>query len=175
MEVHDNNLDSEALLDGSNGEEGGQGSLMMVEGADGLPHPVADGPMEPPQALPFDAEHVKCLQGYGGKCRYYMQTITHFEAGNPVGTFGDSYVPTQRHHACLVQPGVFRELSADGPVYECNMHDPGERKELDALVRRREDYKAWSEERREEEERQRNFEKTRRANKEKRRARNGSR
>lgn len=99
--------------------------LGELDGGDPAPMPppgavVANGC----SALPFTAEHVPCLRD----CRYYFRTATHF----------DAYNPASRHvhltHACTRVPGVYLEMSADAPDYECNMWDPwqdGERRPIE--------------------------------------------
>lgn len=104
---------------------------------DGGPSPhTAVAP--PATAKPFTAENVPCLRN----CRFYFRAITHFDHGNPEGTFPPGYEPQQRHHACSALRGVFLELSGDSPVYECSHWDPIDSRELAERTLRRESYYA---------------------------------
>ena len=118
--------------DGSNGSSSsGWGS----PAADGGPMPIAMP--EPEPALPFSADSVPCLRG---PCRYYFAAQSHFDHGNPAGTFAPGKEPRARHHACKAIPGVWLELSSDSPVYACNSWDPLDRGLVLARDLRREDY-----------------------------------
>jgi hypothetical protein len=92
----------------------------------------------PATARPFSAQHVPCLRD----CRFYFSATSHFDHGNPSGSFAEGYEPTQRHHMCMRAPGVYLELSADSPVYTCNQWDPIDPKDVVARTRRRERYLA---------------------------------
>lgn len=76
-----------------------------------------------------------------GPCRHYWRLTTMFDAGNPAETWEALGVsePRQRHHVCLVNPGMETNLG-DDLVYECNRWDPLEEHELIQLERRRESY-----------------------------------
>ena len=111
-----------------------QGSSWGPPGPDGGP---AITPMPPPvDARPFTPVHSPCLRA----CRHYFNARSHFDHGNPAGTFDQGKEPTQRHHLCMRIPGVYLELSGDSPVYECNRWDPENPSELVQLRARRDAY-----------------------------------
>lgn len=90
--------------------DGDSGIVAMPGGAG--PHL----PLVPPaEARAFTPKNVPCLRN----CIHYMSVLTPFDHGNPAGTFAEGKEPLQRQHLCTAVPGVFLELSADSPVYEC--------------------------------------------------------
>jgi hypothetical protein len=116
--------------------EGGEPSPWGPVGEDGAPNPGAVN-AAPAPAREFTPAEVPCIRG---PCRHYFQAISHFDHGNPAGTFEPGYEPVQRHHMCKAIPGVPLELSADSPVYECNHWDPVDATERKQLEVRREHY-----------------------------------
>lgn len=64
-----------------------------------------------------------------------MEAVSHFDHGNAPGSLGVE--PLMRHVYCSAMPGVFLELSADSPVYECSRWDPEDPSEAYAREQRR--------------------------------------
>jgi len=105
--------------------------LGEFDGGEPAPMPQPGSVVEPAcTALEFTPEHVPCLRD----CRYYFRTASHF----------DAYNPDTRHvqvtHVCTRVPGVYLEMSADTPDYECNAWDPWEPGERNPVEGRR---RAW--------------------------------
>jgi len=133
MKVHDTDHESECPRIGSI-EPGAPSSWGPVH--DGKPNPGAVN-FEPTPARPFTPQHVACLRG---PCRHYFSAVSHFDVGNPADTFEAGKEPTQRHHMCTAAPGVYMELTADSPVYECNRWSPMSRHELAQELLMREEF-----------------------------------
>ncbi len=132
MKAHTDEKTNEGTLSGE--LEGGGSAGWGATAKDGGPTPTAISP--PALAREFEAEHVPCLRN----CRHYFRAVSHFDHGNPIGTFEHGKEPTQRHHACSAIPGVYLELSGDSPVYECSNWDPTPGAELKERELRREAY-----------------------------------
>jgi hypothetical protein len=115
MKAHD---DENAI--GRMGEQLNQGdaSSWGPIGPDGGPRPDLIHSVRRPSAREWDARHVPCLRS----CRHYMEAISHMDHGNAPGSLEAE--PLMRHVYCSALPGVFLELSADSPVYECSRWDP---------------------------------------------------
>ena len=114
--------------------EGGEPSSWGPPGPDGGPM-MTPAPATADAAPAFDAAHCPCLRG---PCRYLHEVRTHFDHGNAPGTL--ERAPTQLHLSCMVQRGVFLEMSADAPVLECNRWDPEDPAQLAAVEHRRAAY-----------------------------------
>lgn len=87
-------------------------------GPDGGPRPDLIHSVLRPSAREWDPRHVPCLRS----CRHYMEAVSHMDHGNAPGSL--EVEPLMRHVYCSALPGVFLELSADSPVYECSRWDP---------------------------------------------------
>jgi hypothetical protein len=131
---HDDDATNEAPPVGT--LEEGEPSSWGPVAEDGGPNPAA-AVQHPAPARKFTPAEVPCLRG---PCQYYFQATSHFAHGNPAGTFEPGYEPVQRHHMCKAIPGVYLELSADSPIYECNHWDPVDVDELHHLEYRRDRY-----------------------------------
>lgn len=132
--------------------------------ADAEPSAVAFGGIEgvaaPPPPMPepeVSPANMACLRG---PCRHYWELVTHVDAGNATGTFGDDglrevtdvevvgeegeveltygdgfvQMPRQMNRACLVNPGYETELTGDC-VYECSRWDPEDPRDPHLLAR----------------------------------------
>jgi hypothetical protein len=70
--------------------------------------------------------------------------MSHFDHGNAGGTFEalglEDYRPQEHHRCCIIQPGVYLELSGDSPVLDCDRWDPFTKRELRKLEKRRKKY-----------------------------------
>jgi len=115
-------------------EVGELGGSWGPPGADG--GPVMQMVAPPPDARPFTAQYSPCLRA----CRYYFRAQSHFDHGNPDGTFEPGREPRQSHHICMRIPGVHLELSGDSPVYQCTAWHPADPVELVKLEKSRAQY-----------------------------------
>lgn len=112
----------------------GEAAIIPV-GPDGAPLPMAEN-YEPEFGPPHTAEYCPCERD----CRHYLHAESHFEHGNAAGSLPDGYEPREHHRLCMVQPGVYLELTGDSPVLDCNRWEPLQRHEIALLEIAREDY-----------------------------------
>jgi hypothetical protein len=68
----------------------------------------------------WSPENVLCLRD----CKHFLHIVTHFEHGNPAGTFENGYLPKRHRYYCMRIPGIDLELTADEPILGCNLWDP---------------------------------------------------
>lgn len=107
-------------------------------GPDGGPTPEAVNLLAPVPVPEFTPRNSPCLRN----CRHFLRAWSHFDVGNTAGCFAPGQEPRVQHVACMVQPGVHLELTADSPVLDCNRWDPLPDREIRKLARRRKKYLA---------------------------------
>lgn len=100
-------------------------------GPDGGFNPTLPVQPEPiPEATP---ENMVCLRD----CRYYMEVVSRFNAGNAKGTLG--FQPRQINRFCKAIPGTDIDLT-DELVSECSDWDPIPVDEVVAKSKRRQEW-----------------------------------